>query len=141
MAKGVWLAILKRTCAYLNLPVPSYPQSAVSRRDVELFATAWIRFQTVLRNTKDGKPPPHAMVRRVSIEGPIYSFAQTSDGRFLFVLHTAGLQVWCLQDASPTLTSSFEMDIPGDCWSRVSVNVETENSFLVYLLITAQSQE
>ncbi|KAH8825596.1 hypothetical protein DL96DRAFT_1681802 [Flagelloscypha sp. PMI_526] len=139
-AKAVWLEVLKRTCAYLNLPVPSDPRSTFTSRDIELFATAWIRFQTTLRNAKDGTHPVPATVRRIRIDGSLSSLALSADGRFLFAVHSAGLQVWCLHTASPTMVSSFDMEIPGDSWSRLCANVETENSFLVYFLISAKSK-
>ncbi|KAH8825695.1 hypothetical protein DL96DRAFT_1609645 [Flagelloscypha sp. PMI_526] len=136
----VWLEILKRTCTDLCLPVPSFPQKKVSSSDVELLATAWIRFQCLLRGAKDGKPPPHRIIRLIDIEGPVHFFRQSSDGRFLFVLSSTGIQVWDLQMAKPTKVCSFGMDIPDDCWAWLSINVETDNSFFVYLLIIAQSE-
>ncbi|KAH8825591.1 hypothetical protein DL96DRAFT_118896 [Flagelloscypha sp. PMI_526] len=69
IAKVVWLEILKRSCSDLNLPAPAFPERAFSSREIELLATSWIRFQTVLRNPRDGKPPPHTMVRKVVIQG------------------------------------------------------------------------
>ncbi|KAH8801820.1 hypothetical protein DL96DRAFT_784433 [Flagelloscypha sp. PMI_526] len=136
----MWLEILKRACEDLNQPISSFPQSAFSNRDIELFATARIRFQTVLRRVDDKKPIPRAMVRMIDIHGPVYSFAQSTDGRFLFVVHGAELQVWCLQTQTPTLVSSFDIGIPEDGWSRLNANIETDHSFLVYILIIGRSK-
>ncbi|KAH8825593.1 hypothetical protein DL96DRAFT_118978 [Flagelloscypha sp. PMI_526] len=62
MDRVVWLEILKRACDDINMPISAFPHSAFSSRDIELFATAWIRFQKVLRNVEDGKRAPEKMM-------------------------------------------------------------------------------
>jgi hypothetical protein len=140
MDRVVWLEILKRACDDINMPISAFPHSAFSSRDIELFATAWIRFQKVLRNVEDGKRAPEKMVRIVDIHSPLHSFAQSTDGRFLFVAHSAGLQVWSLQTQTPTLVNFFEIELPDECWSRLHANIETNHSFFVYLLVIGRSQ-
>ncbi|KAH8825604.1 hypothetical protein DL96DRAFT_119234 [Flagelloscypha sp. PMI_526] len=137
----VWLSVLKRTCTELNLPIPSFPESGFSNSDIELLATAWIRFESVLRQAKDGQPLPHKMVHLldINIEGPILSFDQSPDGRFLFVVQTVGIRVWSLQTSSPTLVASFELEIPGDCWKNLCVGTESNSSYLMYLLVSTRS--
>ncbi|KAH8813648.1 hypothetical protein DL96DRAFT_1715966 [Flagelloscypha sp. PMI_526] len=136
----VWLAVLKRTCSDLNLPVPSIPPNACSKSDIELRATAWIRFQLVLRNLEDGLPPFHKTIRSIAIEEHISDLEQTPDGQFLFALHDSGLRVWTLQTPSPILVGSFAVDIPSDSKSIMTIEMETDNSFVACLRIVAQSQ-
>ncbi|KAH8826556.1 hypothetical protein DL96DRAFT_1608299 [Flagelloscypha sp. PMI_526] len=135
----VWLSVLKRTCLEINLPMPSFSQSAFTNSEVELLATAWLRFQSVLRTAKDGQPPPHKIVRLIRIKERFHSFDQSPDGRFLFVLQSSGLRVWDLWTPSPTQVGSFNMELPEDCWSQISVTFETDNSFLLYPVFDSTS--
>ncbi|KAH8801828.1 hypothetical protein DL96DRAFT_786008 [Flagelloscypha sp. PMI_526] len=137
--QAVWLKILERTCSDLNLPLPSFPRSAMSSPDIELLATAWIRFQSLLRTVKDGKPPPHKIIRRIDTKGVIYAFKASSDGRFLFIVHRKGLGVWDLQTPSPTLAGCFEFEIPNARSPILRITLETNNSFLVYANIESPS--
>ncbi|KAH8806720.1 hypothetical protein DL96DRAFT_1822340 [Flagelloscypha sp. PMI_526] len=119
--------------------MPSFLRGLSSSSDIELLATAWIRFQALLQIVNDGKPPPHKISRLIDNQGPLYLLEQSSDGQFLFVVNNSGIQVWNLQTPSPALVDTFEIDIPEDCSPNLSVVAETCNSFLVYLLLDSQS--
>ncbi|KAH8825662.1 hypothetical protein DL96DRAFT_120470 [Flagelloscypha sp. PMI_526] len=137
----VWLEILERTCTELNLPLPSFPHSAMSSSDIELLATAWIRFQSLLRTVKDGKPPPHKIIRRIDTKGVVRAMDTSPDGRFLFIVHREGLGVWDLQTPSPTLAGCFEFEIPVFRSLILRIVLETNNSFLVYANLEGPSQK
>ncbi|KAH8825607.1 hypothetical protein DL96DRAFT_1609404 [Flagelloscypha sp. PMI_526] len=136
----VWLSVLEGTCTELNLPMPSFSQSAFASAEVELLATAWLRFQLVLRTAKDGQPLPSKTVHLIGVQERLHCFDQSPDGRFLFVLQSSGMQVWDIQTSSPTQVSSFNMEIHDDAWSHISVTFETNNSFLLYPVFVSQSQ-
>ncbi|KAH8825600.1 hypothetical protein DL96DRAFT_1609389 [Flagelloscypha sp. PMI_526] len=138
----VWLEVLKETCADLCLPMLSFQQDEHSSSDIELLATAWIRFQRVLRNTPDGITPPYKLVRSIEIadSSNVLNLDQSPDGRFLFLAHNGGIRVWSLQTRSPTLVSTFDMDISQDCWASLAVCIETDHSYLVYMFILGRLQ-
>ncbi|KAH8823283.1 hypothetical protein DL96DRAFT_1617104 [Flagelloscypha sp. PMI_526] len=129
----VWLDVLKRSCANLNLPVPSFPQNSCSSQDIELLATAWIRFQLVLRNVQDGVPPPHKIARLIDTGGHVHALHQTPDGQFLFVLHSTGLRVWTLHTSSPKLVGFYELDIPSDARALLTIERENDTNFMACL--------
>ncbi|KAH8833432.1 acyl transferase/acyl hydrolase/lysophospholipase [Flagelloscypha sp. PMI_526] len=136
----VWLEVLKSTCGELNIAVPPFQENEGTSSSFELLATAWIRFQKVLRNAKDGKPPPHKIVRSIKLTNSVFNVEQSSDGRFLFTIDTGGIRVWNLLSPQPTLVASFKLEIPEeDSWNTITVYLETSTSFLVYLGIIAPS--
>ncbi|KAH8823303.1 hypothetical protein DL96DRAFT_269755 [Flagelloscypha sp. PMI_526] len=135
----VWLEVLKRTCKDLDLPFPSFPRTTGANIDIELLATAWIRFQRVLRYAHSTQPPPHQIVRTIDIATDLLCFHQTLDGRFLFLVHSTGIRVWSLAAASPQLTNSFTLEIPGDCPSLLCCGTESDTSFILYLSLCKPS--
>ncbi|KAH8823307.1 hypothetical protein DL96DRAFT_1617202 [Flagelloscypha sp. PMI_526] len=135
----VWLEVLKRTCTDLDVPFPSFPQTTRSSADIELHATAWIRFQLALGQAKDGQPLSYKIVRPVHITEHIHSFEQSIDGRFLFVLHNTRILVWSLDTNLPRVVHSCAVEIPEQSWASLSCEAETNSSVILYLFVAAFS--
>ncbi|KAH8825608.1 hypothetical protein DL96DRAFT_1609408 [Flagelloscypha sp. PMI_526] len=136
----VWLKVLETACADLNLPMPSFQRNEHSSSDVELLATAWIRFQWALRTASHRKPPLPKRVRSISTTATVINLEQSADGRFLFVADTAGIRVWDLLSPSPTLMSSLEIELSGSTWGKLSVETLSNNGYLVYLCASGLSR-
>ncbi|KAH8823306.1 hypothetical protein DL96DRAFT_269822 [Flagelloscypha sp. PMI_526] len=137
----VWLEVLKRTCADVNLSIPSFPQNTGpgSRADIELFSTAWLRFQSVLRRAQDGHSLPHKIIRHIHVTEHILSLKLSPDGRFLFFLHNTGIQVWSVGTVSPHLAHSFAVKTPNGCRSSLYLETESNGSIILYLLMNGFS--
>ncbi|KAH8825602.1 hypothetical protein DL96DRAFT_119156 [Flagelloscypha sp. PMI_526] len=137
----VWLEVLKTTCAALSLPAPSLHHDERSSSDIEHHATAWVRFQRVLRNAREDRLPPYKSVRSFETTRRVLALQQTPDGRFLFVVDTDGIQVWNLQTASPVLAGSLAIEIPEGGGCSMTVENESENTFIMPLLIENDSEK
>ncbi|KAH8823304.1 hypothetical protein DL96DRAFT_269771 [Flagelloscypha sp. PMI_526] len=133
----VWLQVLKRTCAELDLPVPSFPHTTRTSVNTELLATAWVRFQSVLKSAKHGQPLPYKRAHPIDITEPILTFEQSVDGRFLFVVHNTRINVWSLAANSPHLAHSYAVEIPEQCWASLSFETEGSDSIVLYLFLNA----
>ncbi|KAH8825587.1 hypothetical protein DL96DRAFT_1609359 [Flagelloscypha sp. PMI_526] len=135
----VWLEVLRETCMDLNLPIPSFQRNEEPSLSIELLATAWIRFSLALRKATDGKPPsPHRMVRGTEIPGQVLGLQQSPDGQFLFIIHTSGIRVFNLQYPLPISIGSFAMEIPAGSGLGLSVEYESNNSFILHLSVNAR---
>ncbi|KAH8834434.1 hypothetical protein DL96DRAFT_1580543 [Flagelloscypha sp. PMI_526] len=130
----LWLEVLKATCQGLSLPIPSFHENELSGSNIELLATAWIRFQVILKHVQDQKPPLCKRVRSIEITRPVLGLCQSADGRFLFILDGVGMQVWNLYTPSPTLAGSFDIEII-EYGYVMSVEDESNTSSIVLLLI------
>ncbi|KAH8823263.1 hypothetical protein DL96DRAFT_267989 [Flagelloscypha sp. PMI_526] len=135
----LWLSVLRRTCTDLDILVPSFPRKVFLGSDVELFATSWIRFQSVLKSTK-AETPSHKIVRLIDPGAPVLSIRQSPDGQFLFILNSTRIQVWSLQTSSPTAMSSLPLEVPEDVWVVLAVELESTLSFVVHVLMDSPSQ-
>ncbi|KAH8825606.1 hypothetical protein DL96DRAFT_1609402 [Flagelloscypha sp. PMI_526] len=120
--------------------MPSFSQRAFTNSEVESSANAWLRFQSVLRNAKGGQPLPYKTVRLIGIQERVHSFDQSSDGRFLCIIQSSGIRVWNIETPSPTKVGSFDIELPDDCWSHMTVIFESDNSFLLYPVVNSPSR-